>query len=148
VRACARVCLILFPPPHSAARDAPTAPPKPALAKKFDPKTLFVKNLAFSVTEDDLRQLFSQHGKVNAVRMGLSPEGKPRGFAYVEVCHFAPSTSLAFTSPSPRLHPALLSLKRQQMLRVQSSPQTRLSSRSSDFSLGPTERPTATHLVP
>lgn len=47
---------------------------------------LFVGNLSYSVTEDELRQLFSQHGEVTSVAVPNDKEtGRPRGFAFVEM---------------------------------------------------------------
>ena len=45
---------------------------------------LFVGNLAFSVSENDLEDLFSQHGPVSEVNLMLDrATGRPRGFAFV-----------------------------------------------------------------
>ncbi len=45
---------------------------------------LFVGNLAYSVTENDLQDLFAQHGPVIEVNLMLDrATGKPRGFAFV-----------------------------------------------------------------
>lgn len=46
---------------------------------------LFVGNLAFDVTESDVRELFSAAGAVSQVRIPTDREtGKPRGFAFVD----------------------------------------------------------------
>ena len=45
---------------------------------------LFVGNLSFKVTEDDLLDLFSPYGDVMQVRIILDREtGRPRGFGFV-----------------------------------------------------------------
>ncbi|MBI3880168.1 MAG: RNA-binding protein [Verrucomicrobia bacterium] len=45
---------------------------------------LFVGNLPFSVTQNDLQELFSAHGVVVEVAVMLDREtGRPRGFAFV-----------------------------------------------------------------
>jgi len=45
---------------------------------------LFVGNLAYSVTENDLQDLFAQYGPVIEVNLMLDrATGKPRGFAFV-----------------------------------------------------------------
>lgn len=45
---------------------------------------LFVGNLAFSATENDLRDLFSQHGVVIEVSLLMDKmSGRPRGFGFV-----------------------------------------------------------------
>jgi RNA recognition motif-containing protein len=49
-------------------------------------KKLYVGNLAFSTTEDELRALFEQHGSVGSVNVITDREtGRPRGFAFVEM---------------------------------------------------------------
>ncbi|MBN9523628.1 RNA-binding protein [bacterium] len=47
---------------------------------------LYVGNMAFSTTEDTLRQVFSQYGTVTSVSVVTDREtGRPRGFAFVEM---------------------------------------------------------------
>ena len=47
---------------------------------------LYVGNLAFETTENDLQDLFEQHGTVNEVNlMRDRMTGKSRGFAFVEM---------------------------------------------------------------
>jgi RNA recognition motif-containing protein len=49
-------------------------------------KTLFVGNLPWSATEDDLTRAFSQHGEVIAARVATDRDtGRSRGFGFVEV---------------------------------------------------------------
>jgi RNA recognition motif-containing protein len=49
-------------------------------------KKLYVGNLPFSTTEDELRELFEQHGAVESVAVITDREtGRPRGFAFVEM---------------------------------------------------------------
>lgn len=49
-------------------------------------KKLFVGNLPFSATEDDIRALFSKHGNVASVSIITDREtGRPRGFGFVEM---------------------------------------------------------------
>lgn len=49
-------------------------------------KTLYVGNLPFDVTEQQLQELFEQHGEVLAVRMINDREtGRYRGFSFVEM---------------------------------------------------------------
>lgn len=50
------------------------------------PKTLFVGNLPWSATDDDLSQVFSQHARVISARIVTDREtGRSRGFGFVEV---------------------------------------------------------------
>ena len=47
---------------------------------------LYVGNLPFNATEDDIRDVFSEHGTVNSVSVITDREtGRPRGFAFVEM---------------------------------------------------------------
>ncbi len=49
-------------------------------------KNLYVGNLAFSTTEQELRALFETHGVVERVNIVTDKEtGRPRGFAFVEM---------------------------------------------------------------
>lgn len=49
-------------------------------------KRLYVGNLPFSVTEEDLREVFERHGTVTRVDVITDREtGRPRGFAFVEM---------------------------------------------------------------
>ena len=48
--------------------------------------SIYVGNLPYSATEDELRDVFSQHGEVSAVNIVKDREtGRPRGFAFVEM---------------------------------------------------------------
>jgi len=49
-------------------------------------KKLYVGNLPFTITEDELRKLFEEHGAVDRVSVITDREtGRPRGFAFVEM---------------------------------------------------------------
>lgn len=49
-------------------------------------KTLYVGNLPWSVTEEDLRQAFSEQTQVISARLATDREtGRSRGFGFVEV---------------------------------------------------------------
>ena len=48
--------------------------------------SIYVGNLSFTATEDELREAFSQYGKVSGVNIVKDREtGRPRGFAFVEM---------------------------------------------------------------
>jgi RNA recognition motif-containing protein len=49
-------------------------------------KSIYVGNLPFTASEDEVRGLFSAYGNVQAVKIVTDREtGRPRGFAFVEM---------------------------------------------------------------
>lgn len=47
---------------------------------------IYVGNLSYEVTQDDLNQVFTEYGTVNRVQLPTDREtGRPRGFAFVEM---------------------------------------------------------------
>jgi RNA recognition motif-containing protein len=47
---------------------------------------IYVGNLSFEATEDDVRQAFSEYGEVSSVNVITDREtGRPRGFCFVEM---------------------------------------------------------------
>ncbi len=49
-------------------------------------KKIYVGNLPFSSSEDDLKDVFGRHGAVASVNIITDREtGRPRGFAFVEM---------------------------------------------------------------
>ncbi len=49
-------------------------------------KSIYVGNLPWSATEDQIRNLFSQYGAVNSVKLVSDREtGRARGFGFVEM---------------------------------------------------------------
>jgi len=50
------------------------------------PRTIYVGNLPFTSTDDEVRALFLPHGTVNSVNLVSDREtGRPRGFGFVEM---------------------------------------------------------------
>src|SRR5262245_32410079 len=50
------------------------------------PSKLYVGNLSFQSTEEDLRELFEEHGTVESVAIVNDRDtGRPRGFGFVEM---------------------------------------------------------------
>lgn len=48
--------------------------------------SIYVGNLAYSVTKDDLQEVFQEYGTVKSIALPMDREtGKPRGFAFVEL---------------------------------------------------------------
>jgi RNA recognition motif-containing protein len=53
---------------------------------EFFVNKIFVGNLDFNTSEDEVRQLFAQHGKVDHVSLITNQDtGRSRGFAFVEM---------------------------------------------------------------
>ena len=53
-------------------------------------KNIFVGNLSFQTTEQDIRTLFEAHGSVDRVNIVTDRDsGQPRGFAFVEMTNDA-----------------------------------------------------------
>lgn len=49
-------------------------------------KKIYVGNLPFSATEDEVRELFAQYGTVESVSLITDRDtGQPRGFGFVEM---------------------------------------------------------------
>lgn len=49
-------------------------------------KTIYVGNLPFTATDDEVRGLFSKHGTVHSVKLVTDRDtGRPRGFGFVEM---------------------------------------------------------------
>ncbi|MBE9104679.1 MULTISPECIES: RNA-binding protein [Nostoc] len=48
--------------------------------------SIYVGNLSYEVTQDDLNSVFAEHGTVKRVQLPTDREtGRPRGFAFVEM---------------------------------------------------------------
>ncbi len=48
--------------------------------------SIYIGNLSYQVTEEDLRETFAEYGKVNRVQIPSDRDtGRPRGFAFVEM---------------------------------------------------------------
>ena len=59
-------------------------------------KRIYVGNLPFSATEDDISELFSQHGEVQSVNLINDRQtGRPRGFGFVEMDEDAAQSAIS-----------------------------------------------------
>ncbi|MBV5262027.1 RNA-binding protein [Synechococcus moorigangaii CMS01] len=48
--------------------------------------SIYIGNLSYQVTDEDLRETFAEYGKVSRVQVPTDREtGRPRGFAFVEM---------------------------------------------------------------
>ena len=57
--------------------------------------TIYVGNLPFNATEQDVRALFEGHGTVESVKLINDREtGKPRGFGYVDMAQADAQTAI------------------------------------------------------
>jgi RNA recognition motif-containing protein len=73
----------------------------PCLAFKSDASmtTIYVGNLPFSATENEVRTLFEQHGQVQSVKLVNDREtGRPRGFGFVEMAPAEAQTAIQHTN--------------------------------------------------
>ncbi|KAK0477584.1 hypothetical protein IW261DRAFT_1565894 [Armillaria novae-zelandiae] len=80
--------------------EAPTTPPLPEVAKDPTEETiiqtsrLFVRNLAFSCTDTELQELFSEYGEISQVHIPLDAQTKQsKGLAYVTFARAADAVS-------------------------------------------------------
>ena len=59
-------------------------------------KKIYVGNLPFSATEDDIRQLFGQRGEVSSVTLIMDrATGRPRGFGFIEMDDSAATAAIS-----------------------------------------------------
>jgi len=57
-----------------------------SLTVKLSIMSIYVGNLSYDVTEDDLKGVFAEYGKITRVHLPIDREsGRPRGFAFVEM---------------------------------------------------------------
>ncbi len=50
------------------------------------PKRIYVGNLPFSATDEEIRAMFAEYGSVNSVNLITDRDtGRPRGFGFVEM---------------------------------------------------------------
>src|SRR5438874_3437362 len=68
-------------------RGAASRPPRhPVPQRTVMSKKLYVGNISFQTTEDELRQMFGQYGTVASAQVVTDREtGRSRGFAFVEM---------------------------------------------------------------
>nr|KAF6419286.1 RNA binding motif protein 28 [Rousettus aegyptiacus] len=65
--------------------ESPKKDQKPKKAKAADKKArLIIRNLSFKCSEDDLKTIFAQYGAVLEVNIPRKPDGKMRGFAFIQ----------------------------------------------------------------
>jgi RNA recognition motif-containing protein len=59
-------------------------------------KKIYVGNLSIDTTEDDLRQLFTEHGAVESIKLITDRQtGQSRGFGFVEMAPTAADTAIS-----------------------------------------------------
>lgn len=66
---------------------------------------IFVGNIAFTASEDDLRELFEQHGIVDNVHLIMDRyTGRSRGFGFVEMPNAEEATAAISSLHGAALH--------------------------------------------
>ena len=59
-----------------------------SLAKDVDLMNIYVGNLSFDLTEDELRQAFGSYGQVDSVKIIMDRySGRSKGFAFIEMAN-------------------------------------------------------------
>lgn len=59
-------------------------------------KMIYVGNLPFTATDEEVRGLFSKHGTVHTVKLVMDRDtGRPRGFCFVEMENSAAHTAIS-----------------------------------------------------
>lgn len=59
-------------------------------------KSVYVGNLPYSATEDEIKELFAQYGEVQSVKLVNDREtGRPKGFAFVSIDDGAAASAIA-----------------------------------------------------
>lgn len=59
-------------------------------------KKIYVGNLPYNATEEEIRTLFGRHGQVHSVRIINDREtGRPRGFGFVEMDNEAADAAIS-----------------------------------------------------
>ena len=57
---------------------------------------LYIGNLPFSATEDEIRELFGQHGTVHEINLITDRHtGQPRGFGFIEMDDAEATTAMS-----------------------------------------------------
>lgn len=57
---------------------------KDAAPARAESNVVFVGNVSYNCTEDDIRALFASCGTINGIRLAMGDDGRPKGFAHVE----------------------------------------------------------------
>ena len=69
-------------PPERPQSHEPSAAPEPRPGNSG--MTIFIGGLSYQSTKESVEAFFSRCGRVQAVRIALNEDGRPRGFAHVE----------------------------------------------------------------
>ncbi|KAH9515148.1 Squamous cell carcinoma antigen recognized by T-cells 3 [Bulinus truncatus] len=59
-------------------------PPPFKFSTHLEKNKLFIKGLPFTITNEELEEIFQMHGKIKEIRMVTYRNGSPKGIAYVE----------------------------------------------------------------
>lgn len=75
---------VQFPPGPAASSGGSKTAEKAKVEATYEPRVIYVNNLDFSVTPEQLEKVFSPAGKVSEVRMPRRRDGAAKGMAYIE----------------------------------------------------------------
>ncbi|KAG1740184.1 uncharacterized protein EDB91DRAFT_1133534 [Suillus paluster] len=56
--------------------------------------TIYIGNLPYAITEEELRQSFAEFGEIVRVSLGTTPEGMSRGFGHVQFANVADASEV------------------------------------------------------
>jgi len=62
---------------------------EPVKHAEADPNTLYVGNLSWTVTDDDLKTMFSPYGAISTATVAKAPSGRSKGFGLVKFTNVA-----------------------------------------------------------
>lgn len=79
------------------------AAPEAAPVVPAENSKLYVGNLSWNVASDELRSIFEVHGAIQSCQVVMDPNGRSRGFAFVEFASVAEASAAADSLNSQEL---------------------------------------------
>ncbi|PPQ90951.1 hypothetical protein CVT25_008281 [Psilocybe cyanescens] len=69
-------------------------------------ESIYIGNMPWDMTKEDLTELFSEFGQVESVRIQTHADGRPRGFAHITFSNVEAATAAVTSSAAEPLHVA------------------------------------------